>query len=755
MTTATAPALEIRCFGGLEVRRGGAPVTGFESRKVRALFAYLVCQRGRAFPRQRLAALFWPDKPAEAARRNLRQAVYNVKSVIGADATRPPIEATKGSLQIASHMDYWLDVWAFDQALASRTTAGGANPHALAGAVRLYRGEFLADLPLHEETPFDDWVSAERERLREGLITALRTLITSYLGRGEYRLGIQYAQRLVSLDPLSEEAHGYLMQLYARSGRRSQALEQYRGLQGLLANDLGVEPLEETQRLYETILRDESRLGASVEDRPMMAPLIPLVGRQSAFRQLTAAWESVLAGGARLTTVVGEAGCGKTRLARSFLDSASSLRPVTVLIGDCVSGPLFAFQPWSKLLRSAFLDPALAHRILPRLVPEAQGILAWLVTELRDQHPEISLPPAAAAGGYPALVDAIEGVLRAIVEAGGVEEQEGAVHPVIVFIDDLDGAGAETLSLLIDLAARLADRPVWILATAQAGSTAHQQLAEAASESRLALDEVVLQPLSGTSVTEIANWLVGREHGDQLATLLYERTEGVPVGLAEVINHLWDEGALIAEEGGQWRLDPSHWGLVAAPETDLEDVVARRLTHLPASARRLTTLAAIIGQEFGPDVMRIAADEHAAVVDIGLELMIERWLMRRYAVRWTSSRRPHDIVSWAKGARRGSFEFAHKRTREVIYNRLQPSRRRVLHLQIAQALESLYTDDRNRVCELLAYHYTRAEVWAQALPALQATAAKARALGADALVEDCEQRCAEMAQQIETNPPRT
>jgi DNA-binding SARP family transcriptional activator len=72
-------SIEIRLLGGFEVRRGALPVEGFESKKVRALFAYLLLDRDQRVPRERLAALLWPEQSDESARRNLRQAVYKLR----------------------------------------------------------------------------------------------------------------------------------------------------------------------------------------------------------------------------------------------------------------------------------------------------------------------------------------------------------------------------------------------------------------------------------------------------------------------------------------------------------------------------------------------------------------------------------------------------------------------------------------------------------------------------------------------------
>ena len=107
---------------------------------------------------------------------------------------------------------------------------------------------------------------SEQERLREAAVDSFRTLIESYLRRGEYRFGIQFARRLLAIDPLSEEAHRSLMRLYALSGRRSRALRQYEILRNLLSSELKVEPLRDTRELHQSIL-DQTVSPATGMDR--------------------------------------------------------------------------------------------------------------------------------------------------------------------------------------------------------------------------------------------------------------------------------------------------------------------------------------------------------------------------------------------------------------------------------------------------------------------------------------------------------
>ena len=101
--------LEIRLFGGFEVRWGKNPVTWFESQKVRALLAYLVLNSGGAPNRDHLASLLWPDEGTARARKNLRQALYNLRTTLArADASlENPLIATRQSVQLNPELPWW------------------------------------------------------------------------------------------------------------------------------------------------------------------------------------------------------------------------------------------------------------------------------------------------------------------------------------------------------------------------------------------------------------------------------------------------------------------------------------------------------------------------------------------------------------------------------------------------------------------------------------------------------------------------
>lgn len=328
-------SLQISLLGGARIEQDGTAVTGFASRKAEALFIYLACQQ-RPVSRETLAALLWPENDQTRALANLSVVLSSLRKQL-ADY----LLADRHTIAFNLDADFSLDVAEFEQAVTaarsqqhksgkvSRTSAAQ-----LATAVSLYQGDFLRGFNIRSAADFEAWVLLEQERLRQMMLAALSGLVTFHLQRGQYAAGIGYGRQLVTLDPLQEEAHRQLMQLYAQNGQRSQALTQYEQCCQILADELGVEPDEATTALFEEIQAGErqpevewskgaeekspfhpsSRRSPTPSSRHNLPALTnAFIGREAELARI----EDWLAdGNGRLLTLIGPGGMGKTRLAQ-------------------------------------------------------------------------------------------------------------------------------------------------------------------------------------------------------------------------------------------------------------------------------------------------------------------------------------------------------------------------------------------------------------------------------------------------------
>ncbi len=501
-----------------------------------------------------------------------------------------------------------------------------------------------------------------------------------------------------------------------------------------------MDPLRETRDLHQSILLDTAEEEVPLRDDAPIGPLVPLAGRVEPLALLRTAWKRVLGGAAQLVLVTGEAGVGKTRLIKTFLDVATSQKWAAVLKGSCFErAPVVPYRAVAEMLASVVADPTeAAERVLALAGPEQLADVARLCPALRDLRPDLPVAaPLAGAADCSRFFASVAGFVAGLCTGG----RPSSPQPVILFLDDFHLADQDTRALLDHLVVDLADLPVLVVVASRSAGAGEAFLLQSAGAGASRID---LGRLSAAAVQEIAGSLVGEEQLAVLARLLDERGSGLPLAVAELINHFWDEGLLIPQGGSRWRLAEALDERLVPRGEPLQELVAARIRRLPSSTRRLTALAAVAGHAFDSGLLEKAGDEHAAVVEIGLEVLLRRWLIRQRLQHWASGRRQRDIVLWSEGARRGSFEFAHPVLHDLIYEEIHPLRRQVLHGEVAAALEDLHGGQVDRVCEVLAHHYTAAGVWGKAWLYLEMSARRAR----DLLARDAARHHGRLALQV-------
>jgi len=241
--------LDLRDAAGAEVRQLlGRP-------KLLALLAYLAAARPRGFHRRdTIVAVFWPELDQAHARNALRQAVHQLRALLGSD-----LLTTRGDEELAVNPSQLrCDVAQFDDLIA-----GGKGAEALA----LVRGDLLPGFHLSDAAEFERWLDEEREYLRREVAGAARGLARAEAGRGNTVGAAHWARRALGFAPYDEEMFRELLQLLDRAGDRAGAVQEYARFARQLEEDLGVEPSPETREVLDA-LRARADLAPSRVDAP-------------------------------------------------------------------------------------------------------------------------------------------------------------------------------------------------------------------------------------------------------------------------------------------------------------------------------------------------------------------------------------------------------------------------------------------------------------------------------------------------------
>jgi predicted ATPase/DNA-binding SARP family transcriptional activator len=306
------------------------------SKKLAGLLGFLVCARGVPASRAKLTNLLWGSHFPAQAQQNLRQALFRLRRLLGANIFVGDDEKIAVAAGIFSS-----DVARFESILRE------GSPRAFEDAVGLYSDRFLADLSI-PEIAWTQWCNQERRRLEGMAVGAIVKLAEYQLDKGDFDSALATAKRGESIDNFRQDVHRLIIRTLAATGRRGEARRQYQQLAALLARELSAEPDASTKSLMES-LRLTTRDSISVRDAPDNLPhaLSSFVGRTKEISEIIR-----FVGGNRLVTLCGVGGVGKTRLA---IRAAAELRD------------RFAHGAWLADL-TGLSDPSLLPQALARIL---------------------------------------------------------------------------------------------------------------------------------------------------------------------------------------------------------------------------------------------------------------------------------------------------------------------------------------------------------------------------------------------------
>ncbi len=237
---------------GLVAREDGLSIEKWERKQAVTLLKFLVVHLGRPVHRETLIELFWPEIDEDRAWKRLKVTMHFLRKQLRVAGIDENIVETADKTYALRRDAVWVDSVAFERCVAEgaefqRRQRSDKALHCYEEAQHLYRGDYMG------EDIYADWCAAEREQLHEVYLEMLAGMADCHAANGHYAEAVQVCRTALVRDPYRDSFHRTLMEYLVRLGRADWAMDQYHRCHRLLADELGVEPMHETQHLYRQI----------------------------------------------------------------------------------------------------------------------------------------------------------------------------------------------------------------------------------------------------------------------------------------------------------------------------------------------------------------------------------------------------------------------------------------------------------------------------------------------------------------------
>jgi predicted ATPase/DNA-binding SARP family transcriptional activator len=366
--------IEYRLLGPLEVHHRGRQLD-VRGGKPRALLAMLLLHAGEVVSTDRLIEALWGERPPANASNALQAHVAALRRQLNpkrADGMTDSGVLTRPSGYLLRMEGNNLDVAQFERLVAEGREALEEDPAAAVGLLRqglsLWRGPALADFA------FEPFARVDAERLEELRLAALEYRLEAELALGRHVEAVPELEALVAAYPLRERLAAQFMLALYRGGRQAEATQVFHETRSRLVEELGIEPGPALRVLLQRILEQDPAL--ELASPPLAADEgarhnLPAERTTFVGRELELEEVSALLRAARVLTLTGAGGSGKTRLA---------LRAARLMVDECAGGV------WLVEL-GPLADPALVATSVAAAVgvrERSGGVVEALKRRLRD-----------------------------------------------------------------------------------------------------------------------------------------------------------------------------------------------------------------------------------------------------------------------------------------------------------------------------------------------------------------------------------
>ena len=443
---------------------------------------------------------------------------------------------------------------------------------------------------------------------------------------------------------------------------------------------------------------------------------MPMVGRDAELAQLRQWLATALNGTRQVVFVLGEPGIGKTTLIDAFLEGITNPKPQFpnpgpwVARGQCIEhyGGGEAYLPVLEALGQLCRQPGAEQvvTLLSRYAP------TWLV----------QMPAVVGEAELETVQRRVQGatrerMLRELAEAMEVLTAE---RPLVLVLEDLHWSDPSTLDLLSLLAQRRGPARLMLLGTYRpADVSAGGHPLKAMKQELQARGQCRELPLGFLTAAEVARYLAARfprrQFPPELGQVIYQRTEGNPLFLVNVVDYWVSQGVLV-ETDGQWELAGRVGDVAAKVPESVRQMIEKQLERLTPEEQRMLEAASVAGVEFSTAAVAVGLEEEAARVEEWGEGLAGREQFLR--ARGTETLADETVT--------GRYGFLHALYQQVLYEQVAVVRRVRLHRRIGEWGEGAYGNRVGEHAAELATHFERGQDCQRAVQYLWHAAENAR-----------------------------
>lgn len=603
--------LEFELLGTPSILMNEKPIY-FSFAKVNALLYYLAINK--SVSRDEVAGLLWPDMPDKSAKKNLRNTIYQANKELGAEYILSP---NKTNLQLNKELSIRSDVEKFLLDPIKQLDS--------------YRDEFLKGFFLKNAAEFNEWIEEERSFLEQKFIQNCYRKVVANIQENKTTGVVKNIRHLIAIDEYDERNYQLLMQFYQKNHRNGKVIEVYYELSDLLNRDLGIQPNENTQKIYDLTLDLVKKKKEKKNDQS-----ISFFGRSKDIEVLDTHLNNFYKKQSyRSVVVVGDFGVGKTAFCKLVLNRDFPGR--IMLESNCFqTEQAVPLCPWQSIFQKLNALIQENHLVVPDKWKDAYEKFssAYATKEIRYEKKD----PIVQF-----LAQWMDQILKEISKS----------FRMIFFIEDLQWIDPWSLSLLTSVMIHNNDC-MFVLTTRKDNQPRIQDFFYRLKHYNK-LDIIEMQAFHKEEIK-----LIMRENlpypqfaNSSLLEQLYTESEGKPLFLVDYINQLKKGEELeflspkVKDELGFLLVD------LESRELDVLEVISYFENEVSFS---------LIREVLGDTEQKILA----AITSLEIKLILEESVSSKVL----------------------SFQFFHNKLKQYIYQKQPLTQRRMNHEKIAKVLES-------------------------------------------------------------------